>query len=357
MKFSRLIPFILCLVLLAAFPGTGICQAADSKASTDPMVKKITIAVSTDTVPFHFIDDLGRPSGIIVDLWQLWSKKTGVEIEFKSAPWNETITMVKDGRADAHAGLIYNPERDKSLDFGEPLTRSDSFFFFHKNIYGLNTVEDLIAFRIGIVRGAHEATILKSALPGATFVEYDDQKALYDAVKRGDIRVFAEVEQMARHFLTQLGIAHEYRYNPDSPLDKNAFYPAVGDANPLLTQVQKGFEQISVQERAEIERRWISPRLKDVLIVACERNYPPFTQLGVNGKANGLLIDLWRLWAKKTGNQVEFLMTDWPDTLKALKNGTADIHSGLSTFPGPYTKMIRPFSTFPNSVRCKRFNS
>jgi polar amino acid transport system substrate-binding protein len=329
MKFSRLIPFILCLVLLAAFPGTGICQAADSKASTDPMVKKITIAVSTDTVPFHFIDDLGRPSGIIVDLWQLWSKKTGVEIEFKSAPWNETITMVKDGRADAHAGLIYNPERDKSLDFGEPLTRSDSFFFFHKNIYGLNTVEDLIAFRIGIVRGAHEATILKSALPGATFVEYDDQKALYDAVKRGDIRVFAEVEQMARHFLTQLGIAHEYRYNPDSPLDKNAFYPAVGDANPLLTQVQKGFEQISVQERAEIERRWISPRLKDVLIVACERNYPPFTQLGVNGKANGLLIDLWRLWAKKTGNQVEFLMTDWPDTLKALKNGTADIHSGL----------------------------
>jgi polar amino acid transport system substrate-binding protein len=96
-----------------------------------------------------------------------------------------------------------------------------------------------------------------------------------------------------------------------------------------LTLIQKGFEKISAQERAAIERKWISPRLKDVLIIACERNYPPFTQLGVNGKASGLFIDLWRLWAKKTGNQVEFLMTDWPDTLKALKNGTADIHSGL----------------------------
>ena len=134
---------------------------------------------------------------------------------------------------------------------------------------------------------------------------------------------------MARHFLTQRGIAHQYRYNIESPLDKNAFYPAVGEGNAKLTLIEKGFEKISVQERAEIERRWISPRLKDVLIIACERNYPPFTQLGVNGKASGLLIDLWRLWAKKTGNQVEFLMTDWSDTLKALKNGTADIHSGL----------------------------
>ena len=194
MKLSRLIHFMLFLVLLAAFPGGGVCQATDSKASADPTPKRITIAVSTDTVPFHFTDAQGRPSGIIVDLWRLWSRKTGVEIEFKSAPWNETIAMVNDGRADAHAGLNYNPERDKFLDFGEPLTRSDSFFFYHKNIYGLNAVKDLIAYRIGVVKGAHEASILKTALPGATLVEYDDQNALYDAVKRGEIRVFAAVE-------------------------------------------------------------------------------------------------------------------------------------------------------------------
>jgi polar amino acid transport system substrate-binding protein len=329
MNFNKIRPFLLFFVLLAVFPGAAICHATDSDKSVDPVVQKITVAVSTDTVPFHFSDDRGRPSGIIVDLWKLWSRKTGIEIEFKSAPRNETITMVRDGLADAHAGLIYNPDRDKYLDFGEPLTSSDSFFFFHKNIFGLNAVEDLIAFRIGVVRGAHEATLLKSVLPGATLVGFDTRKNLYDAIKRGEIRVFVDVEQMARHFLTQRAIAHEYRYNPESPLEKNAFYPAVGEANTRLAIIQKGFEQISVQERAEIERRWISPRLKDVLIIACERNYPPFTQLGVNGRASGLLIDLWRLWSKKTGNQVEFLMTDWPDTLKALKNGTADIHSGL----------------------------
>jgi len=329
MNFNRTLAFILSFVLLAVCPNSGAAQTIDSTESAGPTVQRITVALSTDTVPFYFIDDQGRPSGIIVDTWRLWSQKTGVEIEFKSAPLNETIAMVRDGRADAHAGLNYNPKRDKFLDFGNPLTRSDRFFFFHKNIYGLNALEDLIAFRIGMVKGAREASILKSALPQATLIEYADQKSLYDAVKRGEIKVFVDVEQTARHFLTQRGIAHQYRYNIESPLDKNAFYPAVGDGDAKLALIQKGFEKISVQERAEIERGWISPRLKDVLIIACERNYPPFTQLGVNGKASGLLIDLWRLWAEKTGHQVEFLMTDWPDTLKALQNGTADIHSGL----------------------------
>ncbi|MGB5747841.1 MAG: transporter substrate-binding domain-containing protein [Desulfobacterales bacterium] len=329
MKFNRILTYILFLVLLAVFLNNRAAQAADSTESAGPTGQRITVAVSTDTVPFHFVDDQGQPSGIIVDMWRLWSKKTGVEIKFIPAPWNETIVMVRDGRVDAHAGLNFNPDREKFLDFGNPLTRSDSFFFFNKNIYGIDAIEDLIAFRIGVVKGAHEASILKAALPQATLIEYDDQKALYDAVNRGEIKVFADVEQMARHFLTQRGIAHQYRYNLEHPLDKNAFYPAVGEGGTKLTLIEKGFEKISVQERAEIERRWISPRLKDVLIIACERNYPPFTQLGINGKPSGLLIDLWRLWAKNTGNQVEFLMTDWPDTLKALENGTADIHSGL----------------------------
>ena len=54
------------------------------------------------------------------------------------------------------------------------------------------------------------------------------------------------------------------------------------------------------------------------VIIACDSNYPPFTQLGADGQAYGMLIDLWRLWAEKTNHRVEFLMTDWPNTLTAI---------------------------------------
>ena len=65
MNFNRILLFILSFVLLAVCPNTGKTQATNSTESAGPTVQKITIAVSTDTVPFHFSDDQGRPSGIL----------------------------------------------------------------------------------------------------------------------------------------------------------------------------------------------------------------------------------------------------------------------------------------------------
>ncbi len=65
------------------------------------------------------------------------------------------------------------------------------------------------------------------------------------------------------------------------------------------------------------------------VIIACDRDNPPFTQLGADGEAYGMLVDLWRLWAEKTDHRVEFLMTDWPNTITAIEDGKADFHAGL----------------------------
>ncbi|MBF0195683.1 MAG: transporter substrate-binding domain-containing protein, partial [Magnetococcales bacterium] len=37
----------------------------------------------------------------------------------------------------------------------------------------------------------------------------------------------------------------------------------------------------------------------------------------------------WRAWAKKTGHEIRFYMSDWLGTIKAIKQGEADIHSGI----------------------------
>jgi polar amino acid transport system substrate-binding protein len=332
---GKMVRKVLFLLLFFCIPGafsSTKAQATPLTSSHELPIKKVVVAISIDTVPFHFIDDRAQPSGIVVDLWRLWSKKTQIAVEFKSASWHETLAMVRDGRADVHAGLNYNEDRDKYLDFGSPLTESNSYFFFHRNLYGLNSVDDLSPFRIGVLKGAHEVSIVRSKLPQSALVEYPDQDALYDAVQRHEVKVFADIEQTARYFLAERGIARQYGCNAGHPLDRNAFYPAVREGDTKLALIRRGFEAIEAQELAEIERKWIVPggvRQEDVLIVASDKNYPPFTQLGVDGKPSGLFVDLWRLWAAKTGRQVEFLMTDWPDTLKALRDGIADFHSGL----------------------------
>ena len=68
---------------------------------------------------------------------------------------------------------------------------------------------------------------------------------------------------------------------------------------------------------------------QDALVIAASSNYPPFTQNDINGHPAGMFVDIWKLWSKKAGREVTFRISDWAGTLTALKNGEADIHSGL----------------------------
>ena len=49
----------------------------------------------------------------------------------------------------------------------------------------------------------------------------------------------------------------------------------------------------------------------------------------INGEATGFLIDLWKQWAEIVGKPVKFKMTNWSDTLRGIKDGYADVHSGM----------------------------
>ncbi|MBA3075413.1 MAG: transporter substrate-binding domain-containing protein, partial [Anaerolineae bacterium] len=47
------------------------------------------------------------------------------------------------------------------------------------------------------------------------------------------------------------------------------------------------------------------------LKVVIDNNYPPFSFLDEQGKLQGILIDRWKLWERKTGIKVEITGLDW----------------------------------------------
>jgi len=65
------------------------------------------------------------------------------------------------------------------------------------------------------------------------------------------------------------------------------------------------------------------------LTVVMDADYAPFTLLDAAGQPAGLFVDIWKLWARKTGRPVRFLAAPWTEGLEALRSGAADIHSGL----------------------------
>jgi len=65
------------------------------------------------------------------------------------------------------------------------------------------------------------------------------------------------------------------------------------------------------------------------LVITQAANMAPMSFIGINGEPSGYIIDLWRKWSAETGIPVHFLLLDWPETLKAVQNGQADVHGGL----------------------------
>ncbi len=154
----------------------------ESAAATDAATpERITIAYCEDCLPFQYTGDDGRAYGTTVSFWRLWSEKTGIKVNLVSAPWNETLAMVRDGRADAHAGLFYNQDRDEYLDYGAPLHDIDTHAFLHRDLPPITNLRELTAYRVGVVRGDFVENYLNQRLGEGSVISYTTYAEMIDA--------------------------------------------------------------------------------------------------------------------------------------------------------------------------------
>jgi PAS domain S-box-containing protein len=295
--------------------------------------RSISVAYCKDAVPFHFTDENNKPAGIIIDLWRIWSEKTGIAIDFKEASWDETLKMVGSGKADVHAGLFFNKERDKFLDYGVAFTKTDTHYFTHATLPPIRKIKDLSAYRVGVLNGDYVEKYLKERLPEGNVVPFPDYTAIMNALQQGMIRVFAADTPTGLFHLEKSGLLSEFSFVSEKPLYRNDWFAAVQEGNKeLIEVVNNGIALITDEEKRDINRRWISSgkEKSKALIISIDRAYAPLSFINTLGKPSGFFVDMWRAWAKKTGQPIKFRATSWAETLEGLRAGEADIHSGLS---------------------------
>ncbi|MCZ6860269.1 MAG: SpoIIE family protein phosphatase [Alphaproteobacteria bacterium] len=218
---------------------------------------KISLAYCTDCVPFHFQDEDVQPAGMIIDLWRLWSERTGIEIDFRTAPWDETLRMVAEGRADAHAGLFFSDARARFLEYGAPLTRTDTHFFVRKGLPRIETVEELAGYRVGVITGDFVEGFLKKRLPEQDVIGFETYDAIMTALREGRLQIFAADTPTGIYHLQNSGLGFAYEFPADQPLYRNDWLVAARKGNTeLIRVIDAGMALISQAEKREIERRW-----------------------------------------------------------------------------------------------------
>lgn len=322
-------------ILLLCLPALWLIFSTPLRAAPPP--QKLIIACSAGSAPFHFRDDRGQPAGMFVDLWRLWAEKTGIPVEFRIASWDDSLRLVREGEADIHAGVFYSQERDAFLDYADRLYESETHIFYHRSVSQVTTLQDLSGFRIGVIAGDLAVAYLREHLPQATLAIYPDNRDLFDAAERGDIRVFIKDTPIALHHLMRRGLLPQFEYHAPSPLYSNHFRAAVGEGNgELLNRVNDGLRRISPKEKAAVVRRWMTAPGKwreDRLIIGLPDGALPFSGRNFRGDPSGMLIDLWQFWAAKSGRDIDFRLASWPQLLQSLKQGEIDIHGGLFASP------------------------
>ncbi len=317
------------ILVLAFSAGSAMGAAPDG---TEP-VKEITVAVGESDGPFYFRNEEGRADGWLVDLWRLWGEKTGIGVEFLTVPFGETLQLTAEGKADVMGGCYFTRERATYLDYVAPLARTTTNFFFSKSIYAVESLQDLLGFRIGVIKGDFAVTYLQKHLPGAGLVPYETTDELFRALKKDEIRVFVLDASVSLYFFKKWKMLGDYNYYPGKPLASGELEAVVRKGNrSLAQQIKEGLAAITPEEKAAIERKWIGTaqtRTEGVLSIACDRYYPPFTMLTPSGRAAGILVDLWRLWSTKVHRKIEFVFEDWEKSVQLVEEGKVDVHSGL----------------------------
>lgn len=295
--------------------------------------EKVIIACSKGSAPFHFADSEGNAVGIFVDIWNLWSKRTGVEIVFKTMSWGETLQAMRDGTADIHAGLFYSEERNEYLDYVAELEKSDTHFFYHKDIYGANSLADLKPFKVGIVKGDFAVNYINKNYPDITIVLYEGNEELFNAIENNEIKVFIKDTPIALYHLSKRGLLYKFKHHTQKPLYSNMFHVAVAKDNKNLANVVlSGLKLISAEEKAILTKKWLGSsaiKVKDVVRVGIPKELPPFAMLDYKNKPTGFLVDVWNLWAEKSGMLVDFEVFERNNLEHALKENEIDVISWL----------------------------
>ncbi|WP_153914530.1 diguanylate cyclase domain-containing protein [Shewanella sp. TC10] len=215
----------------------------------------LLIAMQMNVEPFVDIGLDGLPHGLYVDLWRLWSDKTGISIDFIPSDMNGSIKLIKDGHADVHIGYPESEEINTGLNRANHFYSVKSrFFSYNKEIKELSEIDGK---RIGLFATSPYIIELRKLLPKAQIRYYDSMEQLIKASRDGDIAGFVASSAYTSHYLLHHKSWSEfYQFNK---VDFNTLIynlTKVEDAE-LAERIANGFKLISDFEMAKLEQKWL----------------------------------------------------------------------------------------------------
>ena len=218
------------------------------------------IAIDPEYIPFTQQDIDGKPTGLLVDFWDLWAQKNAYTVEYKFYPWEETLLATQRGEVDFHSGTT----KDRGwMHASEPIYKLRTALFTLSDSK-LNEAIDFKDKRLGTI-DVHYAGLVKGVVGNdVTVTVYDDYAPMVEALKRGEIDVLVDDAEAVVYYFIKTGQMNRFKLVEDeSLLFYNDIYAISNAKNAtVLEQINRGLKNLSLSELVKIEKIWL-PNIED----------------------------------------------------------------------------------------------
>ncbi|EGM77471.1 diguanylate cyclase (GGDEF) domain-containing protein [Rheinheimera sp. A13L] len=312
---------LLCVLLMSC-----TLQAQDS-AAVSSLPASLKIGISSDTYPYMFVDEQGQPAGLVVDYWREIARQQGIKTEFVAADWADTLSMLSTGVIDLHGGLGRTAEREQAYLLGQSYLDIFSNVFVHRDLAGVHNLTDLRPHLVGVVERSTHIDSLTQQQPDLVLKHYDSVSQMYDSALRGEIKAFTGLDRLPPRYDSYKELMAFYPVYKKVPVRKIELTFAVGqNQSLLLQQLNAAADAVDMAFRDQLERKWLGVDTDpDTLLVGVSVGNQPFMHVSSIGDVQGVFVDLWRLWSKKTGVAISFVPNQSEDSLAYLRKGRIDV--------------------------------
>lgn len=302
--------------------------------------ESLVVGLDGNLAPFSFINALGKPAGLLVDIWKLWSAKTGKPVRFRASSLKESLKALRGGKIDVHAALSPMGGNHDWLKLSNPYYGTAQKVYYRANAWPDDPGISLDNKRLGLVDSSSQDSFVKRWLPATQITTREGIQELIQALFNGEIDLLmAEpvVLQSALNRLELVGEVVESKYFELNELISAGTLAERG--SELLPMINEGFALITPDEFKKLEERWVANSsnryyqksgvnlsLSDeelrwisrnpVVTIALEKDMPPFSFMDEQGELQGITVDYLKLIEERLGVTFQINVDySWPEAL------------------------------------------
>lgn len=274
--------------------------------------RTIRVATQKDYRPYSYVDSIGLFNGILIDWWELWAVKAGVDLEFIAGSTNECIDMVLKGKADVVAGLYYEEKNRDGIKYSESIISLNTALYLRKG-YNPKSIHE-IDRPIGIIKNELSHQNIEGKYPDLNLQYFETFDELQNIVKEKDIAGF--IYDFPFPILDYKAFSGAKGYYEYMVLRSDRIRPGVKVGNSeILNLLLSGSAKISTSElltilenydlfKKPIPYEWIIPILVALLLI--------------------IIVAYFRLIRKQRQLSISLDNLDEQELLKIIKQGEND---------------------------------